>query len=121
MRALICGSRDWTYEGPIKRVLLQLKGAGFTTIIHGDARGADRTAGKWADFFGLEVIKFPANWKRDGIGAGPKRNQQMLDEGKPDRVVAFPLPQSKGTWDMVRRARKAGIPVTVVDDPWMGG
>lgn len=40
--------------------------------------------------------------------AGPIRNQQMLDDGKPDLVVAFP--GGKGTADMVRRARVAGIP-----------
>jgi hypothetical protein len=37
------------------------------------------------------------------------RNQAMLDYGKPDLVVAFP--GGKGTADMVRRARVAGVKV----------
>jgi hypothetical protein len=41
--------------------------------------------------------------------AGPIRKQQMLDEGKPDLVVAFP--GGRGTAHMVRIARAAGIEV----------
>ena len=33
----------------------------------------------------------------------------MLDEGKPDLVVAFP--GGTGTADMIRRAKKAGVEV----------
>lgn len=37
------------------------------------------------------------------------RNQVMLDEWRPEGVIA--LPGGDGTDDMVSRARKAGIPV----------
>jgi len=50
-----------------------------------------------------------ANWAELGRKAGPIRNQQMLDEGKPNLVVAFP--GGRGTADIVRRARAAGIEV----------
>jgi hypothetical protein len=64
---------------------------------------------------GLPVESFPADWEQYGRAAGPIRNQQML-EAKPDRVFAFheDLEHSKGTGDMVRRARKAGVPVEVI-------
>jgi acyl-CoA synthetase (NDP forming) len=55
------------------------------------------------------VTSFPANWKKHGKSAGPIRNQLMLDVGKPDLVIAFP--GGSGTADMIRRARKAGVPV----------
>src|SRR5262249_16770583 len=45
-------------------------------------------------------------WDELGKKAGPLRNQRMLDEGKPDLVVAFP--GGGGTKDMVRRAVQAG-------------
>lgn len=48
------------------------------------------------------------------IAAGGIRNKQMLNEGKPDLVIAFPTENSKGTWDMVRRAKRAGIETVVV-------
>jgi hypothetical protein len=53
-----------------------------------------------------------------GKTAGPLRNQRMLDEGKPDLVVAFP--GGGGTKDIVRRAVKAGLALHEVNraDDW---
>lgn len=38
----------------------------------------------------------------------------MLDEQSPTLVLAFPLEDSRGTWDMVRRAEAARVPVRVI-------
>ena len=91
-----------------------------TLIIHGAARGAD-TLGKFvAEKIGLKVINdgkgFPADWNRYGKGAGPVRNQQMIDEGKPDLVLAFHenINESRGTKDMVARARGIGLKVIII-------
>jgi hypothetical protein len=48
--------------------------------------------------------------------AGPIRNQQMLDEGHPDLVIAFHdnMSESRGTRDMVGRAIKGGFSVRLV-------
>jgi hypothetical protein len=78
-------------------------------VIDGEARGADRMPGGWACRRGIENIKFRAEWEKLGRKAGPIRNQSMLDEGRPDVVVAFP--GGRGTADMVRRARAAGVEV----------
>lgn len=78
-------------------------------IIHGNATGADTIADIWGRTNQKKVTPYPANWKKHGIAAGPIRNQQMLDEGKPDFVIAFP--GDDGTADMCRRAKSAGIPV----------
>lgn len=49
------------------------------------------------------------------IGAGPRRNQKMLDEQKPTLVLAFKtdlrVNGPGGTEDMVRRALSANLPV----------
>lgn len=89
-------------------------------VIHGDADGADRLAGNHFTRAGLRVIPVPAQWKRDGKSAGPIRNAHMLDMllalracGYEVAVYAFPGPESKGTWDMVRRANVANVPVFV--------
>lgn len=115
MKVLCCGDRNWTDWQVIER---ELRGLGpLTVIVEGDARGADRMCGHVARRLNYDVVPVPAQWERYGRAAGVKRNQQMLDE-HPDieRVLAFhpDLAQSKGTADMVRRARAAGIPVTVV-------
>jgi hypothetical protein len=84
------------------------------TIIHGKAKGADSIADEWAAVNWLSVEEYEADWATHGKAAGPIRNQQMLDEGKPDMVVAFS--GRTGTADMVRRARKAGISVVEVKE-----
>lgn len=115
MRILVCGGRDYKDFDRLEDVLNSYQRAyGSMTIISGCAKGADSLAIEYAEAYGDECLKFPADWDKHGRSAGPIRNQQMLDEGKPDFVVAFP--GGKGTADMVRRARKAEIPVEMVDE-----
>ena len=111
MRVLICGDRNWSDLEAIQDYVYSLPDD--AVVIHGGAHGADEIAGNWAAMRGLDVRKFPALWSQYGRAAGPIRNQQMLDEGKPDLVVYFhqELDESRGTKDMVRRARKAKITV----------
>lgn len=111
MRVLICGGRDIRDAEGVYKVLDRLaKGwPPDVAVIEGDARGVDRMAGYWARRNRLTDIKYPADWKAHGKGAGPIRNQKMLEEGRPDIVVAFP--GGHGTADMVARARKAGLRV----------
>lgn len=113
---LVCGGRDYTYApGDVFTYLDWLHKTNlFTEVIHGAAPGADFLAGEWAKSRGLKVTPYPADWKGLGAGAGPKRNQQMIDEGKPNLVVAFP--GGRGTSDMVRRAKEHGLSVFVVRD-----
>lgn len=125
MRVLVCGSRTWSNSTPIDVVLEGYLHAARAwnetlTIIEGGAQGADDRAASYAR---LEVVdteheQYPADWAKHGKAAGPIRNQQMLDEGKPDVVWAFvdkPLSESRGTADMVRRAKAARIPTYIVE------
>ena len=113
MRVLITGSREWTDVATMCEEFCKLPDD--TVIIHGGARGADTMADQMARGEHMRVEVFPADWKAHGKAAGPLRNQQMLDEGKPDLVLAFPTPKSRGTWDMVRRAKSAGVEVRVIE------
>jgi hypothetical protein len=80
----------------------------FDAIIEGGAQGADRFAREWAEAHAVKVETYYADW-RVGPKAGPIRNQRMLDDGRPDVVVAFA--GGRGTADMVRRAMRAGVQV----------
>ena len=112
MRLLICGSRTWWDPVPIAAVLAACPPD--TTVVHGDARGADRLAAGLARLAGLAVEAHPADWTRDGRAAGPRRNAAMLATGI-DQVVAFRVDgASPGTDHMVRIARKAGVPVRII-------
>lgn len=109
MKVLVCGDRNWNDPKLIKLRLKKL--SRNTIIIHGAARGADTLAGIAAKELGMEVIEFPAKWNIYGIAAGPIRNQQMLEQN-PDLVIAFhdDIDSSKGTKDMMNRAKRKGIP-----------
>jgi len=108
-RVLVCGGRDqddyvWVkvaLDGILEEMPIDL-------ILHGNAPGADALADNWACGNGIDRVIFPATWAL-GRKAGPLRNQRMIDIGKPDLCVA--LPGGKGTADMVRRCKKAGIEV----------
>lgn len=112
---LICGSRTWNDPYPISQVVIAL--SRDAVVIQGGAQGADACARGAAILQGLTVEDYEADWANLGKGAGPRRNQRMLREGDPDVVWAFidkPLEESRGTADMVRRAKEAGVPVYVV-------
>ena len=121
MRILVCGDRNWTNIDLIRKVLTLYEGIpGQDTLIHGNCSGADKLAGLIGSNMGFRVRKYSAQWNRYGKAAGPIRNQRMLDEGKPDIVIGFHdnIEQSKGTKDMLNRARKAGIPVELYDSKY---
>lgn len=106
MRVLITGGRDFNDRKSLFTALDRLHAKHhFTLLIHGDARGADRLSGEWAEANGVGVLACPADWLRQGRSAGAIRNRQMLDK-RPDLVVAFP--GGTGTENMVKIARKAG-------------
>lgn len=110
MRVLVCGGRDFAdavfLNAELDRLHAEYR---FTVLIEGCARGADQLAGLWADARGIRHLKFPADWHGLGRKAGPIRNEQMLREGKPNLVVAFP--GGRGTAHMSGIARAAGLTV----------
>jgi hypothetical protein len=114
VRVLVCGGRDYLDTDHVHNELWRLhkKLGPFTVLIHGAATGADDEAMIWAQTYGFKHLPFEADWHTHGRAAGPIRNQRMIDEGKPELVIAFP--GGRGTEDMKRRARDAGINVVEV-------
>ena len=97
-------------------------------LIEGAAPGADSCAWHWVERFNriedihgyntrIEHLHYPAQWfDEDGEfrkWAGPERNKIMLEDGRPDLVLAFSndLENSRGTSHMVKIAKEAGIEV----------
>lgn len=123
---VVCGSRN--FNDPLKATaaicerITQLPAG--TTLVHGDASGADRLAGTAAERIGLDVIKVPAQWEIHstdcwcrGHGwcreAGKRRNLEMLDM-KPYLVIAFWNGSSTGTLHTISVARERGLPLEVI-------
>jgi YspA, cpYpsA-related SLOG family len=114
---LVTGDRYWTDRDLILRALRTLPD--HTVIIHGNASGADSLADLAAAELGLPRAQVPyfGCFHRAG---GPIRNTFMLhvvcglrDQGWTVEVLAFhdDLAHSRGTRDMVIKAKDAGLRV----------
>lgn len=110
VRLLVCGGRDYADREAVFKALDYIHERRVVTcIIEGGAKGADALAREWAESRKIPHQTFNADWKTHGRAAGPKRNTQMLKEGKPTAVVAFP--GGPGTMNMIMQAVAAGVPV----------
>ena len=110
MKVAVCGGRDFNHYGMVCGALNAVhKKHGVTLIIHGGCSGADQLSAEWAEGLDIPTRAYPADWEKHGRKAGPLRNQEMIDHGKPDALVAFP--GGRGTADMVARAKTANIPI----------
>jgi len=136
---LLTGGRDWAHPDPIQQLLAEIKNSRgpdeVLVLRHGRAaRGADVLGDRIGRVLGYQIDACPASWydpcdpvfcDRPGVHrrsdrngdsycpqAGNRRNQYMIDKWpRPDEVVAFPAPSSRGTWHCVNAARVARIPV----------
>lgn len=110
MKALVYGGRDFRNQRFLEQELDKLD---ITTIVHGDARGADRMAGNWAKQRGIPCEVYPADWNRDGKQAGFIRNARMLEQSKPDILVGFP--GGSGTRHMTNLGKAKGFRILLLD------
>ena len=112
-RVLVCGGRNFEDELLLAVTMESIRETrGISMVIGGGSRGADTMAEEWAKSRAIECVVFDVDWVGLGRAAGPIRNQQMFDEGKPNLVVA--VPGGRVTADMARKARAAGVEVIEV-------
>jgi hypothetical protein len=122
-RVLVTGWRDWPEDrsSVIERALDGVAWfvSGTTpnrpiVVVQGECPygGVDLHAKRWAERTpGTSVESHPAEVIGDRI-QGPARNSVMVNLGA-DLCLAFPGPNSRGTWDCVRKAVDADIPTQV--------
>lgn len=112
---LICGGRKFSDQVMFDDVMARLVGMWGcpSRIVHGAAPGADTMADAYGKRMAIAVVACPAEWDKHGDAAGPIRNEDMLMNHKPQRVIAFP--GRNGTADMVRRAKNRGGRIDVIE------
>lgn len=110
MRILVTGGRDF---GNIRALYKVLDDINPTEICQGGAKGADMLALNYATGKNIPCKTYPADWVKHGKAAGMIRNREMLEDFKPDMVVAFP--GGVGTRGMVNIAKAAGILVCLAE------
>jgi hypothetical protein len=121
---LTTGCRDWTDHNAVGNALYE-ETLGHTDIVvfHGDCpTGADKFVGECCDAVNLYCRAFPADWEQHGKAAGPIRNREMVKAAlvirnlNHGRVVclAFWDGESRGTWNCIQEAVRAGLPVRII-------
>lgn len=114
MRVLVCGGRNFDDVCLLYTTLNSIHDVfPISVVIEGGATGADRLASIWSKHKGIQTQTFLAEWAKHGRAAGPLRNRLMLEQGKPDLVVAFP--GGAGTRNMIEQAKKAGVKLEIIE------
>lgn len=115
MRLLVTGSRD-SFPG-----LLQALDAIFAAVepdeIHvREQTGVDIDTREWAAVHGHSLVPTDADMSQPSPQRYHDANQRMVDKCEAgDVAVGFPGPNSRGTWDCLRRALKRGLKCYVAD------
>lgn len=78
-------------------------------VLCGEADGVDQQGKSWALSRGVRVESYPADWHTHGKAAGPIRNRQMAAAAQ--GAIIFAPDNSRGSNDMERAARRAGLKV----------
>lgn len=113
MRILVTISRDWddylVVSNALSVVLLEYDVNSYdVTVVHGASQMDWFVAGV-AFEMGMELEAHPADWKTDGVAAGPLRNYEMVKSGA-DLCLAFIKNNSRGATNCADQAERAGIP-----------
>jgi hypothetical protein len=85
-------------------------------VVSGNQFGVDRCGERWAHACGLPVQPFPvtpAEWKKYGKPAGPRRNGMMAAYA--DALLVLRHKMSNGTSDMIDKMRQRKKPFLVVE------
>lgn len=99
----VCGSRDYTDEDYIFKVLDELPFE-VTMVLEGGARGPDAISRKWAKRRGIPYGTYDSDWVASY--SGNVRNSKMAPNL--EVLVAFWDGVSTGTHDMINKAGKLG-------------
>jgi len=99
---IIAGGRDYHLSKDDRARLDELP---VREVVSGGSAGADKAGEEWAKSRGIPVKRFPADWKRYGRVAGPRRNREMAEYAE----AAVLFPGGRGTASMRREAEKAGL------------
>ena len=112
-KVIIAGGRDFD-NYPLLKLKCDkvLAGRKMVEIISGMARGADMLGIQYANEYGFNVIRKPANWDEYGKSAGYRRNREMAEIA--DACIVFWDGESRGTKNMIEIADKQKLTVRII-------
>lgn len=116
---MVTGSRDLDEPAAVRSFLNEFCP---DIVMHGGCpTGADMDAQNWAEEHTTLVLSFPAEWRKYGRDAGPRRNRDMCKAAALLRryhhsviVGAFPRGEAHGTRNCMAAAARQGLYVEVL-------
>lgn len=126
MRLIIAGSRSIIDTNEVRKAITDSTWTP-TEIISGGARGVDKIGEELAAELDVDLVIFPANWKKYGKAAGFNRNRKMVwyanlfnqerNDDCPDNLkgglIAVWNGKSKGTKNIIGLAQANNLPLHV--------
>jgi hypothetical protein len=106
MKTIIAGSRSITSYSIVHWAIKE-SNIKISTIISGTASGVDKLGELYAKNNNINLLQFPADWKKYGKSAGYIRNKEMATEA--DALIAIWDGQSKGTNHMINIAKEFNL------------
>ena len=115
IRLAIVGCRDYTNYDNFKTIVDQyINEIGYPSeIVSGGCRGVDKPAETYANNLNIPTKIFEADWAKYGKGAGPLRNDQMVEYCT--HVLALPSKNSVGTLNTIAKAKNKARILKVVN------
>jgi hypothetical protein len=110
MKTIVAGSRGIDRYDIVEQAI-RLSGFTITELVSGTAQGVDSLGECWAKAQGIPVSRFPARWRTQGRAAGKIRNSKMSHYA--DALIAIWDGQSRGTKDMIDKAKYRGLKVYI--------
>ena len=108
----IIGGRDFNDQDLLLKYMGLFLFEDVEEIVSGGANGADSLGERYANYYGIPVKIFKAEWAKYSKSAGFIRNQTIVDNC--DMVLAFWDGVSRGTADTIAKAKKAKKPTFII-------
>lgn len=117
MKLGIVGSRNpgVSYQDWENLLLAKVNLSDVEMVISGGAKGVDTYAKIFAGRHHVPYMEFAPQYSKYGRNATLKRNTQIVREAS--IIIAFPSPDSKGTFHSIREANRLSKRLIVVNIP----
>lgn len=113
VRVLICSGRFYADIHTLTHVLdLYVRTQTIDVLIHGGHHALGSAIETWARDKDIHIIRYPANWALHGKYAETRRNLFMLEDSRPDVLLAFP--GGEDTAECIKMAQRIGIRIIEV-------
>lgn len=113
MKLAVVGSREF-YNYELLKAILDPYRDKIDMIVSGGATGADTLGQRYAKENGMSILIHYPDYKKYGKKKAPiMRNLKIAEDA--EKMLAFPLKVSVGTWHAIKAMEDLGKPVEIID------